>query len=462
MSNKKWHISRRRMLKGIGACVALPLLEAMIPPGLNAFPASARPPHRMAALFMPNGIHPGKWTPEGLGSNFTLSPILQPLESVQQKILVLSNLMNKNSDTHQEGHYTKTANILTSMRIAKTVDSNVDCGGISVDQLIARQVGQETLYPSLQYGIDRIKSGVCTSTGFTQLYGAAISWKTRTQPCSRENDPRMAFDRMFRKYVPGKKPLPPDPYRKSVLDLVHEDAKSLQKRLGVRDQNKLGEYLESVRAVEKRLDNQESLADFESHITADIREELRRMDVRLDAWAEYAEGVDITNKTRLMLDIMALAFQSDATRISTYMFGNAASGRNFSFLPGVRGSHHAISHHRNDERQLVQYEAIGRWHMEQYAYFLERLDSIQEGEGTLLDNSMIMFGSGLRDGNRHAPQNLPIVLGGKGGGTLKSGQHVKFETDTPLANLHQTMMKVMGVETEQFADSTGELCEILA
>ena len=458
----KWHISRRRMLKGMGACIALPLLEAMIPPGLSAFPASARPPRRMAALFMPNGVHPDQWTPEGLGYDFTLSPILRSLEPVRKKILVLGELMNKNSDTRQEGHYTKTANILTSMRIAKTVDASLDSGGISVDQLIANQIGHQTLFPSLQYGLDRINSGVCTSTGFTKLYGSSISWRSNTQPCSRENDPRMAFDRLFRSYVPGKKPLAPDPYKKSVLDLVHEDAKSLQKQLGVEDQNKLGEYLESIRSVEQRIQNRESLADFEAQITPDIRAELARMDVRIDEWAEYAEGVDITEKARIMLDIMVLAFRSDATRITTFMFGNAASNRNFSFLEGVAGNFHSISHHRNDPRQMVQYEAINRWHIEQYSYFLQRLESVDEGDGTLLDNSMVMFGSGLRDGNRHSPKNLPIVLAGKGGGAIKSGQNLIFPEKTPLANLHHTMLSVMGVQVDQLGDSTGELCEILA
>lgn len=460
--NQSFHISRRRMLKGLGACIGLPLLEAMIPTGLSAFPAQNHAPKRMAALFMPNGVHPDKWTPEGLGKNFTLSPILNPLESVKDKILVLGELMNKNSDTKQEGHYTKTANILTSMRIAKTVNAQVDCGGISVDQLMASQIGHQTLFPSLQYGIDRIKSGVCTATGFTQLYGAAISWKSRTQPCSRENDPRMAFDRIFRRYVPGKKILPEDPYKKSVLDLVKDDAKNLQKKLGIQDQNKMGEYLESIRAVEQRLDNQQALADFESQITPDIRKELKKMDVRLDAWAEYAEGVDITEKTRLMLDIIVLAFQSDASRIATFMFGNAASNRNFSFLEGVNGNHHSTSHHRNDPRQMVQYERINRWHIEQYAYLLNRLENIQEGDHTLLDNSMIMFGSGLRDGNRHSPKNLPIVLAGKGGGALNTGQNLIFQPNTPLANLHHTMLEVMDIDVGQFGDSTGELCEILA
>lgn len=460
--DKKWHISRRRMLKGMGACIALPLLEAMIPPGLSAFPSNVQAPRRMACLFMPNGVNPFKWSPEGVGRNFALSPTLKPLESVKDQLLILGELYNRNSDTRQEGHFTKTGNFLTSMRLTKTVDSGLDAGGASVDQLVANHVGKETLFPSLQYGVDRIDSGICKSTGFTRLYGSAISWKNRHQPCPKEIDPRMAFDRMFRNYVPGKAPLPPDPNKKSILDLVRNDAKSLEKQLGVSDRNKLAEYYESIRSVEERLDNLQGLEDFEANITEDIRKELARLDVRIDEWAEYSEGVDITDKTRLMLDIMVLALQSDATRVITFMFGNSANNRNYSFLEGVNGNHHSISHHKKEDHLLHAYGEINRWHVEQYAYMLDKMNNVREGDRTLLENSMVLFGSGLRDGDRHSCHNLPIVLAGKGGGALDTGQHIVFPKDTPLANLHQTMMGVMGVDSPRFGDSTGEICEILA
>lgn len=458
----KPRISRRYMLKGMGACIALPFLDAMIPSRLFAANANSNFPKRVSYLFMPNGVHPDKWTPEGCGSQFYLSPILQPLQPLKDQILVLGELMNKNSDTKEDGHYTKTANFLTSMRLAKTVDARVDSGGISIDQLIANHIGNQTLFPSLQYGVDRIQSGVDKAVGFTRLYGGTISWRDRTQPCSKEIDPRMAFDRLFRNFVPGKKPLPPDPYKKSVLDLVQEDAHTLQKHLGIEDQNKLGEYLEAIRSVEKRLETLNGVEDFAAQITPDIKKELIRLDTRIDEWAEYSEGVDITEKVRLMLDIMVLAFWSDATRVTSFMFGNSVSNRNFSFLEGVTGNHHSISHHMNDPRQMNQYEQINKWHIEQYAYLLKRLQSIREGDRTLLDNSMILFGSGLRDGNRHSPRNLPIVLAGKGGGALKTGQYMEFETNTPLANVYQTQLRVMGIEAQQFGDSTGELSEILA
>ncbi|NND34813.1 MAG: DUF1552 domain-containing protein [Saprospiraceae bacterium] len=457
------NISRRRLLKGMGACVALPFLESLYPAKLHAaHHVSGNRPQRFACLFMPNGVHPRKWNPDKTGSDFELSPILKPLDSLKQEILILGGMMNMNSHTREDGHYTKTANFLTSMRIAKTVDAKVDSGGISLDQLMARHIGQNTYFPSLQYGLDRIRSGVDTAVGFTRLYGGTISWQGRNQPCSREIDPRMAFDRLFRNYVPGKKPLPEDPLKKSVLDLVKDDIKMLEKQLGIEDQNKLGEYLEAVSSVEKRLNDQGNLKDFERQITPDIRKELARMDLRIDEWAEYAEGVDVTEKTRLMLDIIVLAFWSDASRIATFMFGNSVSNRNFSFLDGVHGAHHSISHHTEDPRMLDQYEKINHWHIQQYAYLLEKLKSIKEGDSNLLDNSMILFGSGLRDGNRHSPFDLPIVLAGHGGGKLKTGQHLKFADETPLANLYLTLLHTMDIDVAQFGDSETVLCDILA
>lgn len=449
-------------MKGLGATITLPFLESLYPSKLYAANYSAgTAPQRFACLFMPNGVHPKKWNPEQTGSDFELSPILQPLQSHKDDLLILAGMMNKNSNTREDGHYTKTANFLTSMRIAKTVNAKVDSGGISVDQLMANHVGQNTFFPSLQYGLDRIRSGVDTAVGFTRLYGGTISWQGRNQPCSREIDPRMAFDRLFRNYVPGKKPLAEDPLKKTVLDLVKDDIKVLEKQLGIEDQNKLGEYLEAVNSVEKRLNDQQNLKDFESHITPDIRKELQKMDLRIDEWAEYAEGVDITEKTRLMLDIIVLAFWSDASRIATFMFGNSVSNRNFSFLDGVEGAHHSISHHTDDPRMLDQYERINRWHIEQYNYLLDRLKSIKEGDKTILDNSMILFGSGLRDGNRHSPYDLPIVVAGKSGGKLKTGQHIRYPDKSPLANLYLTMLNTMDIQVEQFGDSETVLCELL-
>lgn len=457
-------ISRRNVLRGIGATIALPFMESLVPKKLLANTPvgnSYQRPQRFAAVYMPNGVHPDRWTPAKLGRDFELSPLLQPLHRVKDKLLILGGLHNHNSVGTVEGHFTKTANLLTCMPVARTVGSDVNSGGISVDQLIANNIGKQTLFPSIQYGMDRMSSGVCKSTGITRLYGSTISWQSGTQPCSREIDPRMAFDRMFRNYVPGKKQPQDDPYKVSVLDVVKNDVERLNRQMGIEDKNKMSEYLDAVRSIEKRLDNLDSLEDFEANITPDIKDELKCMDIRIDEWAEYSEGVDVTEKAKLMIDIMVLAFWSDASRVATFMLGNSASNRNYSFIEGVHDSHHAVSHHKSDPRLMEQYFRIGRWHMEQYAYFLERLNAIKEGDHTLLDNSMIMFGSGLRDGMRHSPFNLPILVGGSGGGKLKTGENIQYADRTPLANLHHTFLTAMNIEVDRFGDSTGMFSDLL-
>lgn len=460
--NKKWQISRRKMLKGVGAAIALPFMEAMASPlNLSSFGNDGFP-IRSAFMFMPNGVHPDRWTPEGLGRNFEISPTLEPLRHLKDDILVLGQLMNRHSIFQgADGHYAKTANLLTCMQIQKTAGDNINSGGISVDQIIANHFKNETLFPSLEYGLDRIKTGVDINVGFTRLYASSISWKNATTPLSKEIDPRLAFDRLFKSFVPGNNVVE-NPHKSSILDAVLADAKSLKNNLGRSDQDKLEEYLESIRSIEKRINNQSNIKDFSSKITPDIKKELVRVNQNIDEYVEVYAGVDVTEKTRLMFDIMALALWSDASRVATFMFGNSVSNRNFSFLDGVTGAHHSLSHHMNHPEKMEQYDRITKWHLEQYAYFLDKLKSIKEGNGTLLDNSLVMFASGLRDGNRHSPRDLPILVGGHGGRKIKSGQNLVFEENTPLSNLYTTWMQTLGIKQEQFADSTGAFSEIMA
>jgi len=452
--SKKWQISRRRMLKGMGACIALPFLDAMALPGQSS---PGKSPVRTAFLFMPNGVHPDRWTPSATGSSFELTPQLLPLQKFQKDIVLFTELMNKNSIFKgADGHYAKSASLLTCMPIKQTVGDNISSGGVSVDQIIAGDVGRDTLFPSLEYGLDRITTGVDINVGFTRLYGSSISWKSPNQPLSKEIDPRLAFDRLFRQYVPGAK-VKADPYKQSILDLVLDDANDLKRHLGRHDQDKVSEYLESIYSVEKRISNDANRTQFAKNITPDITRELTRLNKSIEDYKEAYGGVDITEKTRLMLDIMALAFWSDASRVSTFMFGNSVSDRNFSFLDGVRGNHHSISHHMDKPEALDEYTRITQWHIAQYAYFLDKLNNIREGDKTLLENSMVMFTSDLRDGNRHSPKNLPVVLAGQGGGKIKTGQHLSFEKETPLANLYLTMLHAMNLQHERFGDSTGTL-----
>ncbi len=464
LQRKDWLLSRRTMLKGAGATLALPWLEAMTPFALTA--SAAQPEHeapvRMACMFMPNGVNPHHWTPQGDGKKFEFSPILKPLEKHREDILILSNLRNRASDTG-DGHYVKTSGWLTGTTITKTTGADLNAGNISMDQLAAQKIGGQTLIPSLELGIDPVTTGVDTNVNYTRVYGSHIAWSSETTPIPCEINPRQAFDRLFRKKNRNASQTAGD---KSVLDLVLEDAKALRGKVGANDQQKLDQYLESVRAVEKRIEADEKGLSAGDNVDPAAEKALIALNERINkAFGGVDEEkqlgstprFDHTEHVRLMMDLMVLAFWTDSTRISTFMFGNAVSGKNFSFLDGVQGGFHEISHHQNDEKNLEQYKLINIWHMEQYAYMLERMKAIDEGGRSLLDNSMILCGSPLRDGNAHEPKNLPLVLAGKAGGSIGTGRHLVSENDTPLCNLWLAMLDRVGAPTKSFADSTGAL-----
>lgn len=456
---KSWRISRRRALRGLGATISLPFLQAMMPPGVKVekFMETNRP-KRLAVFYFPNGVRQDYWTPKLTGRQFEMSPTLKPLAKFKKDLLILGQLKNNLVDVKgTDGHYTKTAPFLTCKLIEKTTGSNIDVKGTSMDQILAQHIGKRTRFASLEYGMDPVKGGVDALVGYTRLYGASISWESPTRPKPKEINPHFAFNRLFRNSIPGVTPKAENPWKKSVIDLVMDDARRLNRQLGAADQNKMAEYLESVRSVEKRLENEGDLRDFEANITPDIRKELIRMNVRLQDYVELNEGVDVTEKVRLMMDINALALWSDATRITTFMFGNSVSNRNFSFLDGVEGGHHSVSHHRGHPQRIEMYGKINAWHSEQFAYFLDRISGMKDGDQSLLDNSIVLYGSSLRDGDKHRASNLPIVLAGSGGGRLDTGQNIIYEKDTPLANLYLTLLKTMEVPIEDFADSTGVL-----
>lgn len=466
-------LSRRRMLQGTGVLMGLPWLEAMGPLQRLAAadngspvrsPQPGRHPVRFAALYMPNGVNYKHWTPKGTGSDFELSSILEPLAPHRKDILVLTHLWNAATNTG-DGHYVKTGGWLTSTTITRTTGSQLCAGNTSMDQLIAQRHGNFTPVPSLELGIEPPSTGVDTNVGFTQLYGAHIAWATPTTPLPKEVHPRLAFERLFRSGQAARKAgLGQD---QSILDLVAEDARRLQREVGAADRQKLNEYFESVRSVEKRIEF-ETRRQREQILTDPLaRQEIERLGQRVDRFDPFRDpakaserGNRHTEHVRLMLDIIALAFWTDSTRVSTFMFGNAVSGKDFSFLDGVRGGFHETSHHQNTEEKLEMYRRINRWHQEQFAYFLDRLKSIREGEGTLLDHSMILCGAGMRDGDSHNPENLPLVLAGHGGGSLRPGRHLVFDRKTPMANLHLSLLHRAGVDVPRFADSTGELPDL--
>jgi hypothetical protein len=446
MSWRKFPISRRTVLRGAGAALALPWLEAMTPSAQGK--TASRPPVRMAAMYMPNGVHPDMWTPEGAGREFQLSPTLTPLNDLKNDLLVMTNLWNEGSKGG-EGHYVKISGFLTCTTVTKTLGVDINCNGISMDQVAAKQAGHRTPLPSLELGIAPVTTGVDKNVGYTRVYGSHIAWSGPTTPLAREVNPRLVFERLFRATRPMGDSAKQDVL---LLDRVLGDARALREQLGGADRQRMDEYLSVVRSLEDRMER----ATRPEQSTWKPRAALDKVVKPEGMPKEYAEHV------KLMLDMIALGFQSDTTRIATFMFGNEVSNQNFSFVEGVDGAHHSLSHHQKDPDKMRQYQLINRWHIEQYAYLLRKLRDMKEENGTVLDNSMVLFGSGLRDGDKHDPHNVPVVLGGRGGGRIAAGQHLSFTPDTQLSNLYVSMLDAFGTPVERFADSTGRLPGVLA
>jgi hypothetical protein len=405
----------------------------------------------MACLYFPNGVWERSWFPDEPGRDYCVPFALEPLERHKRDLLVFSGLDKKHSHGG-DGHYAKTANFLTGLPVRKTPGKDISVGGISMDQFCAEQIGGLTPLPSLELGVDPVISGIDSNVGYTRLYGCYVSWRTPTTPVAREINPRLAYERLFGVLrSPGATAADrrESEDKQALLDLVYEDAKRLRHRLGRDDQFKLDEYLDSVREVERRL---------EFFSSPDPRVWRPSADLGGDVAAPKGAPGDHQEHVRLMLDLIALAFWTDSTRISTFMFANDVSGKDFSALvPGANGGHHEFSHHENKAHKYDAYSKINRWHSEQLAYLLDKLRSIKEGDRTLLDNSMILFGSSISDGNRHDPSNLPIILAGRGGGQIDSGRFIPCPKRTPLCNLYVSMLECMSTPVEAFGDSTGAL-----
>jgi len=436
-------MGRRAFLRGAGAALALPYLDSLAPRVARAATTATKPPVRMAFLFTPNGVIPGAWSPKEFGAKYALSPTLEPLAPVKQELLVFSGLAQRNGTAMGDGpgdHARSAASFLTGEHPYKTAGANIRAG-ISVDQFAASKIGHETPLPSLELGIDPgAGAGNCDS-GYSCAYSSYISWKTPTTPMAREINPRLVFERMFGSAsVAPQERVRRDYLRKSILDLVREDSAKLQRQLGQPDRRKIDEYFTGIRELELRI----ALAG--------------RTANRRPADAQIPAGVpdEFDKHVQMMFDLLALAFQTDVTRIATFMFGNEGSNRAYTMV-GAKDGHHTLSHHRNKEDLIAQIRNIDRYLITQYATFLTKLKSIKEGEGTLLDNCMIVYGSGLGDGNAHNHDNLPILMAGRGGGTIRPGRHVKFEKETPLNNLFLSMLERAGARAPRFGDSTGLL-----
>ena len=363
----------------------------------------------MAFLFSPNGVIPDAWTPKEFGANYTLSPSLGPLASVRDDVLVLTGFSQKKGFDMGDGagdHARSASTYLTGVHPFKTAGSNIRAG-VSVDQIAAGRIGRRTPLPSLELGIDPGATAGSCDSGYSCAYSSCISWKTPNTPMAKEINPKLVFERMF-----GTGEMDPqerarrDYLRKSILDLVRDDSTRLQRQLGTADRRKIDEYFTGIRELEVRIE--------QSSCTADRRPP----EVQMPAGVPE----DFERHVRLMSDLLVLAFQTDVTRVATFMFANEGSNRLYSMV-GAKDGHHSLSHHRNKEELIAQIRLIDRYLVSQYAYVVEKLKSIREGNGTLLDNCMIMYGSGLGDGNSHTHDHLPIVVAGRAGGTIQPGRH---------------------------------------
>lgn len=428
--------------------MALPLLETMLP--LNALAVSAKKmPVRMAYMFVPNGVNMQHWTPTSEGAGYTLPDTLQPLAELRKHFNVLTGLAQDNASAGPDGpgdHARSTAVWLTGVRVKKTAGSDIR-NGISADQVAAQRIGSATKFASLELGCERGgQSGDCDS-GYSCAYSSSISWRSESTPAAKEVNPRLVFERLF-----GSGDTQEDAasrYRRSVLkqsvlDFVMEDASSLRNRLGNRDQKKLDEYLSSVREIEERL----------------VKFEQSDKVIALSGVAKPT-GIptDFGEHIRLVGDMMVLAFQADLTRVATFMFANDGSNRPYRMI-GVNEGHHDISHHGGEADKLEKKRKIDLFHVEQLAYILKRMQSIDEVDGSLLDHSMVVYGAGISDGNRHNHDDLPILFAGNGGGRVKTGRHIRYAPHTPMNNLFLSMLDNVGVPIETLGNSTGKLQQL--
>ena len=439
-------LTRRTLLRGLSCAMSLPLLDAMLPRAVRASdPASgkSKPPVRMAFISFPNGAIMPSWRPEGEGSSFELKETLAPLNDVKSHLTIISGLAQDNGRAKGDGpgdHARSAASLLTGAHPVKTSGANIKVGA-SVDQVAAAKVGSQTRLPSLEIGTERGRDAGGCDSGYACAYSNNISWKTESTPMAKEINPRLVFERLFgAAKKDSEEQARRTRTRQSVLDLVAEDAAALKAQLGQTDRRKLDEYLSSVREIEQRIVNAESLAQKE------------RPDFKTPA------GIpdDIQEHIRLMYDLLALAFRTDSTRVATFMLANEGSNRSYKNV-GVSSGHHEISHHRNEQDKVDQLKKIDLFLSTELARFLKNLKDIKEGEGTLLDHCMIMYGSGLSDGNRHRHDDLPIVLAGRAGGSIKSGRHIKLEKETPLNNLFLSLLDRMDAGVPTLGDSTGRL-----
>ena len=445
MARNQPKLPRRTFLKGVGATIGLPVLNAMLPS--NGWAAGATgTPNRMAFIFVPNGVIVPDWTPKGEGSDWQLSPTLEPLAGVKDHLCVMTGLAQDNAEAKGDGpgdHARSAAAFLTGAHPVKTDGVDIKAG-ISVDQVAAEKIGSMTRLPSLEIGTEGGRNAGQCDSGYSCAYSNNISWKTPSTPMSKEINPKLVFERLFGSsgdQESAKARARRDFFRTSILDSVSDDATKLSKKLGQTDRRKLDEYFTSVREIEQRIAR--SQADT-------TKQKLPQMEMPQRIPRELDDHI------RLMFDLLATAFETDTTRIATFMLANEGSNRSYPMV-GVNDGHHHLSHHQNKEDLIAPLKKIDKYLITHFASFLERLKGIKEADGNLLDHSMIVYGSAISDGNHHNHNDLPILLAGGGSGTITTNRHVVYPKNTPLNNLFLSMLDRMDVRIDQLGDSTGRL-----
>ena len=439
--SRKWQISRRTMLRGAAASVSLPLLEVMSPAATRL---GDQPPKRLVCLFQPNGVYPKAWDVTGAGKDFQWSPILEPLAPFREDVLIVSNL-----GTPARGHVAATSAILTGTPLQEIGGDQVAFVpkmGVSLDQFVAQKIGGQTRLPSLEIGTEPPRSG--GENNLPISFASTVSWSGPSTKVDPEINPRAVFDRLFGSKQNAREQALEN---KRLVDRILEDSRRLMRQVSSADKRKLDEYLTSVHDVDKRIDETLNPKSASNGWKPKSKPSIAPPEDGLPA------GRDV--HLRIMMDLLLAALQTDSTRVITLMMAHGFSRQNFSFLEGVKGDHHSISHHREQPELTVPYTTISRWYISQFAYLIEKMKAIDEGGSTLLDNAIVLYACELRDGNGHITKNLPIVLAGRGGG-LRPGRHVQPPVNTPLANLHLALAQRMGIETGKFNTSTGVLADL--
>ena len=441
--NSSWNLSRRHFLRGLGAAIALPSLDVMA-----AGSKAAAHPTRLGFFFVPNGVNLEHWRPQGTGANYQLSRTLKPLASLKNDFSVLTGLTHNGGRANDDGagdHARSGGVFLTGSQPLKSEGAEIRVGQ-SVDQYAAEHLSDATRFGSIEIGTEGGRPyGKCDS-GYSCGYSNNISWKDASTPSPKLVNPREVFERLFANEIgkdvdEGRSVR--QRHRKSILDFVLADANSLQNKVSQNDKAKLDEYLTSIREIEQRIEQAEK--------TGSNHEELIRGYVAPEGIPDLAQ-----DHLRLLGDMMVLAFQTDVTRVCSFMFANAGSNRAYREI-GIHEGHHALSHHQNRQEKLDALADINRHHVTQLAYILQRLKATKEGDGNLLDHSLIVYGSAIGDGNRHNHDDLPVLLAGHGQGAVQQGRHLVYSQDTPMCNLFNSMLDAAGVPIDRFGDSTGRL-----